>query len=154
MPPTIHNPQKALFVTGGKFSPPWWLKLRNKIPEEKWNSKKITFDTFEWYTTVTAIYWQPKLAECDKYRLRHYRLLEFPPFYWLQTPFRSTSKQKHAGNVLTNWWSKNWFKMPSNAETGLQPNEERSHTLFVSPIGNASWPVGDKNISYTIPPGK
>lgn len=44
--------------------------------------------------------------------------------------------------------------MPSNAESGLQPNEERPHTLFVSPIENASWPIGDKNISYTIPPGK
>lgn len=44
--------------------------------------------------------------------------------------------------------------MPSNAESGLQPNEERPHTLYVSPIENGSWPGGEHNISYTIPPGE
>ncbi|CAG9825231.1 unnamed protein product [Phaedon cochleariae] len=43
--------------------------------------------------------------------------------------------------------------MPSFPESGLQPNEERSHTLFVAPIVNSSWPNGEKNISYTIPSG-
>ncbi|CAH1108918.1 unnamed protein product [Psylliodes chrysocephalus] len=41
--------------------------------------------------------------------------------------------------------------MPSNAESGLQPNEDRPHTLFVAPIDNSSWPAGPHNISYTIP---
>lgn len=44
--------------------------------------------------------------------------------------------------------------MPSNAETGLQPNEEREHVLFVGPGPNLSWPVSDKNISYEIPSGE
>lgn len=43
--------------------------------------------------------------------------------------------------------------MPSNAESGLQPNEDRPHTLFVAPIDNSSWPAGPHNISYTIPSG-
>ncbi|XP_072399586.1 popeye domain-containing protein 3-like isoform X2 [Diabrotica undecimpunctata] len=41
--------------------------------------------------------------------------------------------------------------MPSNAESGLQPNEERSHTLYVGPGINSSWPTGERNISYHIP---
>ncbi|KAJ8920998.1 hypothetical protein NQ315_015794 [Exocentrus adspersus] len=41
--------------------------------------------------------------------------------------------------------------MPSNAESGLQPNEDRPHILYVGPGSNASWPVGEKNITYKIP---
>nr|CAH7748583.1 unnamed protein product [Callosobruchus chinensis] len=43
--------------------------------------------------------------------------------------------------------------MVSDAESGLQPNEDRPHTIYVAPIVNSSWPTGEKNISYTIPPG-
>ncbi|CAH0557306.1 unnamed protein product [Brassicogethes aeneus] len=41
--------------------------------------------------------------------------------------------------------------MPSNAESGLQPNVERPHILVVGPNDNASWPPGIKNITYEIP---
>lgn len=47
--------------------------------------------------------------------------------------------------------------MPSDPDpesTGLQPNEERPHILHVSPGGNLSWPDEDRNLTYTIPPGK
>ncbi|CAG9853933.1 unnamed protein product [Phyllotreta striolata] len=53
--------------------------------------------------------------------------------------------------ILTEFF--HWNKMPSNAESGLQPNEDRPHTLYVAPIDNSSWPSGSHNISYTIPSG-
>lgn len=44
--------------------------------------------------------------------------------------------------------------MPSQPESGLQPNEDRPHILYVSPGQNLSWPEKDRNISYNIPSGK
>lgn len=43
--------------------------------------------------------------------------------------------------------------MPSQPESGLQPNEDRPHILYVSPGQNLSWPEKDRNISYNIPSG-
>lgn len=45
--------------------------------------------------------------------------------------------------------------MPSAGESGLEPNEERPHILFVGPAANASWlPDLNNNISYHIPKGR
>lgn len=44
--------------------------------------------------------------------------------------------------------------MPSEAEViGLQPNEKRPNVLHVGPGLNLTWPVADRNMNYTIPPG-
>lgn len=85
--------------------------------------------------------------------------------YWsiiTQLTLDGSSVYKNLTPNFEFYWFSSWpevyvslnQKMSESENSGLGPNEKRSHILSVSPRLNLSWPTEDWNLNYTIPSGR